>query len=153
MMFVSHTGNGQCPRDLRMPRYPRHFAECRVGFGTYNNGLRQFILNMFDTVFPGLFCWQETREESLNHTTVVSEMPPVCICSRRAGMISLRCGAKEQRSKQLLSGLQLICDSASEIKAWFSICFWLVNSKNKNNLIPRHPLHTVTSCDQLSIKI
>ncbi len=39
-----------------------------VGFGTCNNGLRQFILNMFDTIFPGLFCWQEAREEALNHT-------------------------------------------------------------------------------------
>lgn len=56
MMFLSHTGNGQCPQDSRMQRYPRNLVECHVGFGTYNNGLRQFILNMFDTVFPGLFC-------------------------------------------------------------------------------------------------
>lgn len=44
---------------------------------------------MFDTVFPVLFCRQEAREESLNHTTAVSEMLLVCIHSQWPEMISL----------------------------------------------------------------
>lgn len=46
-------------------------------------------LNMLDTNFPVFFCRQDAREESLNHTTVVTEMLPVCIHGQRAETISL----------------------------------------------------------------